>query len=330
MTNRPLRHALRLGAFVLPMVLPLLAHAAGDAGSCKYVPIAKMNIDVSNTASQATVMATVNGKPARMLIDTGATTRFMRGGAERLGLRLEPTGGYAYGVGGASISYVAYVNDFSVGASHTGKTMVPVIGSAGVGPNDGVVGADFLLQTDMELSLADKTMQFFRASGCGDTYLAYWDSNAIEIPFVGRHGDTAKPLVEVELNGVKMTAILDTGAMVSVVTRHAAERVGVRLDTPQARKSGKVGGFGEASLDSWIADFKSFRMGDETVKNPQLIVMDDMPQGQDQIDLLLGIDFLRAHHVLFAMSQNRLYMSYLGGPLFGAHRHTPDTAPKAP
>ena len=32
--------------------------------------------------------------------------------------------------------------------------------------------------------------------------------------------------------------------------------------------------------------------------------------------MLLGADFLRAHRVLFAMSQNRLYISYLGGDVF--------------
>jgi predicted aspartyl protease len=330
--RRPLRRiqsvslSLSLGALAL---LPALAHAAGDAGSCRYVPIARMAVDYSSTTHQATVTATINGKPARMLVDTGATTMLMRSGAERLGLRLESTGSYGYGIGGASVNYITHVNDFSVGASHTGKADVPVIGTPGVGPNDGVVGADYLLQTDMELSLADNTLQFFRASGCGDTNLAYWDNNAIEIPFVGRQGNSLKPLVEVELNGVKFKALLDTGATTSVVTRHAAELAGVRVDTPAARPSGKARGFGEKALDSWIADFKSFRMGEETVNNPQLQIMDDMPQGQDQFDMLLGMDFLRAHHILFAMSQGRLYMSYLGGELFGAHQQAA-AAPKAP
>jgi len=328
-------HALRLflGApalltALLP-VLPTMAYA-GDAGSCHYVPVARLLVDYSSTTRQATVIAMVNGKPARMLVDTGATTMLMRGGAERLGLRLESTGHYDYGIGGASISYITHVDDFSVGASHTGKVDVPVIGTSGAGLNDGVVGADYLLQTDMELSLTDNTLQFFRASGCDDTNLAYWDNDAIEIPFVGRHGNSVKPLVEIELNGVKLKALLDTGASNSMVTRHGAELAGVRVDSATVHRRGKARGFGEKSLDVWIADFKRFRMGEETVNNPQLEIMDDMPQGQDQADMLLGMDFLRAHHILFAMSQHRLYMSYLGGELFGAHQQAPQGAPKAP
>ena len=35
-------------------------------------------------------------------------------------------------------------------------------------------------------------------------------------------------------------------------------------------------------------------------------------------DMLLGADFLRAHRVLLAMSQRRLYYSYVGGKVFGS------------
>jgi len=32
--------------------------------------------------------------------------------------------------------------------------------------------------------------------------------------------------------------------------------------------------------------------------------------------MILGADFLRAHHVLFAHSQGQFYFSYLGGKVF--------------
>jgi hypothetical protein len=35
-------------------------------------------------------------------------------------------------------------------------------------------------------------------------------------------------------------------------------------------------------------------------------------------DMLLGADFLRSHRVLLAMSQRRLYFSYVGGRVFGS------------
>jgi hypothetical protein len=136
--------------------------------------------------------------------------------------------------------------------------------------------------------------------------------------------------VTVELNGVKMRAILDTGAGVTTVTRHAAEQAGVRVDAPGVRKIGQSGGVGDVKVDNWVADFKTFRIGDETVNNPRMVIGDDPPSGVGEIDVILGDDFLRAHRVLFAMSQSRVYLSYLGGVLFGATQQPPQAPPKAP
>lgn len=315
----------------LALLLPALSHAAGDAGSCRYVPITKIDIDYSDQTRRVSVTGSINGEPVRMMVDTGAyESRLLRRGADRLGLTLESTGRYTYGVSGAAITYRTHVDDFALGASHTGKTVVPVLDLPGETRHEAIIGADFLLQADMELSLADKTMQFFRASGCADTFLAYWDRNAMEVPFIGKDGDSNKPYVAVELNGVKLTALLDTGAPRTTVTRHAAELAGVRVDAPGVRKAGHSHGIGDKVLDNWVADFKRFRIGDETVNNPQLVIRDDPPQSQARVDVLLGIDFLRAHHVLFAMSQDRLYLSYLGSPLFGATQQVPAAAPAAP
>jgi hypothetical protein len=35
-------------------------------------------------------------------------------------------------------------------------------------------------------------------------------------------------------------------------------------------------------------------------------------------DLILGIDFLAAHHLLVSHSQGKMYFSYNGGPVFHA------------
>jgi predicted aspartyl protease len=310
----------------LALLLPVLSHAAGDAGSCRYVPVAKLPIEYSDATHRAIVMGTVNGKPTRMIVDTGAYETFLfRAGAERLGLRLDTTGKYSSGIGGTSVNYVTRVDDFSVGIAHSGKAPIQVIGNSSRPDGDALVGADFLLQTDMELSLADKYLQFFRATGCGDTYLAYWDGKAMEIPFAGKEERSNKPYLTVELNGVKLRAILDTGAPRNSVTRHAAELAGIRIDDPGVRKGGKTGGIGDERVDTWFATFDSFSIGPESMKHVDLVIRDESSRGRGPVDVVLGVDFLRAHRILFAMSQNRLYMSYLGGDPF-----PPRTAPRAP
>jgi predicted aspartyl protease len=325
-------------AGALALLLPILSQAAGDAGSCKYVPVTKLALDIRKGSHHPFVAGSINGVPARMMVSTGYTRTFlMRAGAERLKLPLDLSGKYSYGLGGASVTYLAHIDDIALGDFHTGRMVAPVMGNAAMNDlkpvndrYDATVGADYLLQTDMELSVADKTMRFFRASGCGDTFLAYWDSKAMEIPFIAKPDKTNRPYVEVELNGVKLKAILSTGATFSMVTRHAAELAGVQVDAPGVRKAGRISSVGDQLMDRWIADFRSFRIGDETVNNPRLSIVDEAPQGQGRIDMVLGMDFLRTHRVLFAMSQDRLYMSYLGGQLFGAKQHADDAGPPTP
>jgi predicted aspartyl protease len=307
----------------LALLVPTLSQAAGDAGSCRYVPAGKLDIEMSEQSRQPIVNSAVNGQPVRALIGTGSYTTFlMRASAERLGLSLNPTRRYSMGVGGAAVIHAAYVNDFALGSSHSGKTRMLVIGNNALqGGPDVVVGADLLLQTDMELSLAGKYLRFFNASGCGDTHLAYWDREAMTIPFTRSQGNSNKPLVTVELNGVKLTALLDTGAARSSVTRHGAERAGIGFDAAGVQHGDKIVGIGDAALESRLATFDSFMIGDETIKHAELTIVDDSPQGRGEVDMLLGVDFLRAHRVLFAMSQQRLYISYVGGSVFGTKAH---------
>jgi len=304
------------------LLLPMLSHAAGDAGTCRYVPVAKLPIDYSDATRRATVEGTINGKPIHMIIDTGAyMTALFRPAAERLGLPLDITGKYSTGVGGASVNLATRVDDFAFGGMRTGRVPMRVIGNASGMDGDGLVGVDFLLQADMELALADRYLQFFRPSGCAGTYLAYWDSNAMEIPFSGKEERSSKPYVTVQLNGVKLNAMLDTGAPRSVVTRHGAERAGIRLDAADVHAGRKVGGIGDEHVDSWFATFDSFAIGQESMKKVELQVVDDSSLGRVRgFDVVLGVDFLRVHRILFAMSQDRLYMSYLGGDPFPPRR----------
>jgi hypothetical protein len=77
-----------------------------------------------------------------------------------------------------------------------------------------------------------------------------------------------------------------------------------------------------------VAPFDSFRVGDETIRNVRLrfgdfqrhsevtVTGSHIPQTVMDEDLLLGEDFIGAHHLLISHSQGKLYFSYNGGPVF--------------
>src|SRR5438067_1133949 len=106
-------------ACALALLLPILSQAAGDAGSCKYVPVAKLTFDIMKGLRQPIVAGSINGVPARMMVSTGyIRTVLMRAGAERLKLPLDMSGKYSYGLGGASVTYLAHVDDIALGDFH--------------------------------------------------------------------------------------------------------------------------------------------------------------------------------------------------------------------
>jgi predicted aspartyl protease len=322
--NQPMTSLRSLfGTAVCLLLINTTAHAAGDAGACRYVPVAKVPVALSPDR-QPTIEGSINGTPMRMLLDTGAyTSHLMPGTAERLGIALDQSGQYAMGVGGAAVIYVARLKDFGIGPRHFGKAVMPVIGATGGDLGvPALVGADFLLQMDLEIALADKFIQFLRASDCNGTFLAYWDQNAMEVPFSGMEEGSLKPYVEVMLNGVKLQAILDTGATRTTVSRHAAALAGITPESANVVKGSRAYGVGGASVGTWMATFDSFAIGDETIRNAELSIRDESQTGRGRVDVVLGVDFLRAHRILFAMSQQKLYLSYLGGDVFGAPHGT--------
>lgn len=313
--------------FALPLLgAPGLSQAAGDAGSCRYVPVAKVPVHFGQSP-QPLVEGSINGNPATLLLDTGAgRTALTRTAVDRLAIPILPTGRYARGVGGASVVYNAKLTDFSFGGVHSGRTELAVVGNSGRPlPYDAIIGDDPMLNMDVEIALAEKFVQFFHAADCGDTYLAYWDKDAMEIPFGGTERGN-QPRFIVELNGQKLEAMLDTGASHTVLRRSAAERLGIKLDSAEAPKAGYTVGVGDEKVARWIANFDSFTIGSETIKNARLGIIDTSSMGElGAPDILLGDDFLRAHRVLIAMSQRRLYVSYVGGEVFA--RPTQQTAP---
>ena len=108
-----------------------------------------------------------------------------------------------------------------------------------------------------------------------------------------------------------------------------AARLGVTPDTAGVIAGGCTTGLGRKRVDSWIAPFESFAIGNEIIRNPRIRFADlwqhttytetgsRLPaRFAGQPDMLLGADFLRAHRVLVARSQRKMYFTYAGGTVF--------------
>lgn len=316
----PLPRLARLRTAWLPAALLTMAAAqAQDKPACRYLQVAKLPLHYRGPSLDITMDGTIDGTPAVMLADTGSSDTWLtRTATEKRGLRLRPSAHRIRGVGGMSATYTTRIDDFSAGPAKSSRGWVQVVGDTGTAPAfDAIVGAPYLLQTDMELSLADKEIRFFRPLGCEKSWLAYWASDAVVIPFEenssGRRAEN--PRFTIEVNGQKMLAIIDSGASRTAIDAHAAERAGIRLDGPGVTSDGHSAGIGERRIANWRAHIATVKIGGEIVRDADVALMDT--QGQLDVDVLLGADFLRAHRVLFAMGQRRIYLTYLGGDVFG-------------
>ena len=311
------RHAITL---LLPALAGLAAatpRADDTPPKCTYVEVASLPIRYVGEGLAPAVEGTIDGTPATMLVDTGAyQTQLTMNAATRRDLSLFMTGRWVDGISGISRLYATRLKDFSIGPAHGGhRVELGVIGSTTFTPSfDAIVGAPFLLQADLELDLREKRMKFYRPLECRNTELLLWKENTVILPFVRGYGDSPNPLFKVVVNGKEVEAMIDSGAHRSFMMLDAAKDAGIDVKGPGAIRMGDAGGIGSERAPHWIAPVKSVQIGDETIRDAEIGIIDT--QGAHGADLYLGQDFLRAHRVLFAMSQKKLYIAYLGGDVF--------------
>jgi predicted aspartyl protease/tetratricopeptide (TPR) repeat protein len=305
---------------VLQVLFAVLSQAveAADSGKCKISLLVKFPVIMEGP--RASVPAVFNGHETRVWLDSGAFFNFMpKAKAVELGLTTEPlpAGFYVSGIGGSYTPELARVRDFGI-AGVTLHNVEFVVGGSDVG--NGFLGANFLGFWDTEFDLAKGAVNLFKETKCDRATLAYWGTGMSVGEARLFRGDQDKDYhiyVEVIVNGHSLRALLDSGAPDSLIGRHAAERAGIDLTSPQVVGSVKMTGVGSRQRQSWIARAPVISIGGEEIRNTPIRVIDDAGDNRG-FDMLLGVDFLMAHHVIVSQIQRKMFLTYNGGPIFSA------------
>lgn len=274
-------------------------------------------LPVEMVGNQATTMVKINGTNTRFIVDTGAFFNTMSlANASSLGLRLEPApfGFRVSGVGGAANVQQAHVKQFGI-LDTTLQNVDFIVGGTDTG--EGLLGANLLDLADLEIDLAHGKLTLLKAESCDKTSLAYWIKddkyNVADIEPSSNPSDR-RTFFNVTINGKKVRAVLDSGAMATVLSRDAAERAGININAPDVKAGSISIGIGAKLVRTWTVNIDSFSVGSELIQHSQMQVIDG--SFGDNTDMLLGVDFLLAHHMFIANSKKKAYFTYNGGRVF--------------
>jgi clan AA aspartic protease (TIGR02281 family) len=311
-----IRRLLCAAALLAAVALPAIADDAPV--KCKLVRVANWHVHLLGTTP--ILEGSINGKKIGVLIDTGAYASLVtKDAAARLGLPTHQTGQYIVGTGGESRLLMTRIDELKVGDFSTKGIRVRVGGELPFPGIDFVLGQDFLKAVDIEFDYANGSVKLFQPLDCGGKALSYWDPDALQLPLSG----SDKDLISIIVNGRKATAQIDSGASQTVVHLDFAEKLGITPKSPGVEPSQCTYGLGASMVRQWVARFDTVQIGGETIRNPRIRLGEYVPDSyyyhvSDSAEVLLGGDFLKAHHVLLSHSQGRVYLSYTGGLVFPA------------
>jgi predicted aspartyl protease len=316
-----------LSAAAAAIGLALAGGAAAEAGKCKVTRIAEWPLRAEYY--RPVFDGAINGQKIGILLDTGAgMSLFLRSAAAKMGLtRYEAPGYRAFAIGGETRAETVHIDEFRIGQSVRKNWQVLVAGERSFSDDVAfLLGDDYFEQADVEFDLAHNAVRLYQTKDCEGMSLAYWATEpAGEAPIE----TGSKIWLTVAINGKPVRAQLDSGAGNSLLSKADAARLGVTPESPGTVPAGCIRGLGERQADSWVGQFESFVIGNEKIRNPRIRFADlwqhttyvetgsRLPNRMaGQPDMLLGSDFLRAHRVLIARSQRKMYFTYAGGTVF--------------
>jgi predicted aspartyl protease/Tfp pilus assembly protein PilF len=292
----------------------VLLAAQAWAGSCQVARYGTLPVEIEG--GRATTVVKINGTDTHFQLDTGAFFNIMSNAtASSLGLKLRamPFNFRISGIGGSTGAQYTRVKEFGI-LGTTLNNIDFLVGGSDAGY--GLLGANLLDFADLEIDMAHGKLSLFKVDGCEKRGLAYWSTGQDFFMADLKPADSStdrRTFIEVTINGKKLRALLDSGAYATALTRHAAERVGIKVDTPD-EKQGITHGVGAKLVKTWIVPVDEFSVGTESIHHSQMQVIDATLS--DGTDMLLGLDYLLAHHMFIANSQRKAFFTYNGGRVF--------------
>ena len=267
----------------------------------------RVAVKLTNFRNFMLAPAALDGQPAAMVLDTGAETSTVTPeAAARLGLP-EQTGQTRLmrGVSGDVRAAPVLVRQFSLEGQVILADRTFGVGAMspfpGVSPPvSGLMGADVLVGNEVEIDMGARRLALYAASGCAG-YTPWPD--AVSVPFARTRGGLM--LIDAQLNGRRVRALVDTGARTTLVRRATALTIGVPLASLESDSAATGIGFGLNQFALRQHRFAELGVPGDTEADFTANVGDLRLPG---IEMLLGADFLSARRVWISYATGRLFL----------------------
>ncbi len=279
---------------------------------CRIPPVASFPLLAEG---RPIIPIVIEGREATMLVDTGAeATSVTPEAAQLLNLPRDPSKYSVIGtVAGKEARPNVLMNHLQAGPLDFGRHSVPIValGSANTfGGNlvAGLLGMDFFGAYDIEVDIPGHRITLYPPSACTPAEPPWPRGTYVAVEAVAT--PRRRLLVPVSLNGIRLVALLDTGAQGELLTRLAARRVGLSSMQIDAGPISHGISAGAHTYPVRVFRFDSFGVAGETMRGVVFPVGDFQ---QDDADMLLGINYMRLHRLFIALSARRLFIQRADG-----------------
>jgi predicted aspartyl protease len=294
----------------------LLAACAGPAADAPPAPRAACVFGAGDAlplleAQGSQVASTVNGRPVTLEVSTGlGLTSLQPEAARRLELPEDPRRQSSYdGAGGRATLPNVLVRELRLGGQNWGGRSLaqrpfrlPDGGAAAV---EGMLAADLLKDTKLELDLAARRIAFHPARDCRPDGPSWAPAASLPMALAG-HGN---PVITVQVQGQPVRALVHSGNNVTTVSRALAARLGLGAAQATGRTSRSY------DMDAVMWRGTEYRLaevaaGGEVQRDLPVVVAESTASTED---LVLGQDWLARRKVWFSFATRRLYLAAPGG-----------------
>ncbi|HEY2539406.1 MAG TPA: retroviral-like aspartic protease family protein [Stellaceae bacterium] len=294
-------------------VVWLAAALAGFAGAAAALaqdcrPAPKAELAVTPMGNIPIVTVRINGGAADFLFDTGAERTIISAAAAK---RLRVAAHYEYArpmrsLGGAVSGGDARLRSFELGGMTVSDFTILVgpvsLPSLDGKPIEGLLGADFLGDYEIDLDLAHRRITLFAPPPCPLSAPAW---NGAYATIAANRSLHERLFFRVQLDGRPLAALIDTGAQLTTLDADWAAALGVTGPILARDPVATLRGATAEPVTSRAHRFAELQIDGEMLRDQTIMVT---RLGLQDADLVLGADFLRWQRVWLSYSSHRIFL----------------------